>query len=338
MSTCSTNTSGNGYVGRSGTSRYLPRTSFLDAQLAYESLKIIDIDQAITNLDTALKNYNKITCVPNTSPKTYPGSPLIFFPGQDKRDDLETIIVKDDKKFPRPGDMPRGYMHFFGSNVPPNTTLKSYYFSKYKNSNDDVIYISLSNPVTRTDQPVYYLMTNSNTFNDTSNDTCIPTAEDLDVKKVAVEAAFTPIADYYSNITSLNTTLQNYISKAATNIVESDSKLTSEERYTNRIHPENTMRARESMMPELRITTLPYLLAISVFMASLSIFLIFQINGFSGQLNIPASLSSLLSSPASGSIPFYENPMVLGGLLIICLVIAIIFGVLYFHSKNTNRE
>lgn len=246
MSTCSTsnNTGYSPTTATSGTSRYLPRSSFLEAQLTYESLGTIDIDKAVKNLDNALKNYNEISCVSQVSPKT---------------------------------------------NLSPD------------------------------------LMT------------CNPTTPDLPRKKLTVEVAFAPIADYYSKLTNLNTTLQEYIDTAANNIVNFDSTLASEERYENRIHPENTMMARESMMPELRITTIPYLIAISVFMASLSIFLIFQLFGFSGQLNLPSSLISLFSSPASGSIPFYENPMIIGGVGIILVVMTIIFAVLYFRSKNTNR-
>jgi hypothetical protein len=254
MSTCSTpNTSG--YSVTSGTSRHLPRSSFLEAQLTYESLGTMDIDEAVRNLDKALKNYSEVTCVSVPSPPKLSDSPL---PGSSK------------------------------------------------------ITLQVSN-------------------------TCNPTSIDSGVKKLAVEAAFAPIADYYSKLTDLNTTLQSYIDKAANNIVDFDSTLESEERYENRIHPENTMRARESMMPELRITTLPYLIAISVFMASLSIFLIFQLIGFSGQLNLPTSLIALFSSPASDSIPFYENPMIIGGVGIILVVMTIIFAVLYFRSKNTNK-
>jgi hypothetical protein len=189
--------------------------------------------------------------------------------------------------------------------------------------------------------PVYYSPPGSSPTTQSGilggSGTCSPSAPDLAIKRVAVESAFAPIADYYSKLTKLNTTLQDYISKAANNIEDSESKLASEERYRNRTHPENTMMARESMMPELRIRSIPYLLAISVFMASLAIFLIFQINGFSGQLNIPNSLINFFTFPASGSVPFYENPMFLAGIGIILAVTTIIFAVLYFRSKNTNK-
>jgi uncharacterized BrkB/YihY/UPF0761 family membrane protein len=72
-------------------------------------------------------------------------------------------------------------------------------------------------------------------------------------------------------------------------------------------------------------------------MALLSIFLIFQTLGFSGQINLPPSLSAWLSSPAS-PIPFYKNPMVLGGVSILLLVTLVIFIVLYYRAKNTNSK
>lgn len=146
--------------------------------------------------------------------------------------------------------------------------------------------------------------------------------------RVALESAFTPIAEYYSKLVDINTNLQAYINSAAKTLADSDPKLLSEERYSNRIHPEESVEAREPTMgliPELRVTTLPYIIGISVFMASLSIFLIFQSFGFNGQINIPPSLNEMviwLTSPAD--VPFYMNPMVLGGILIMVFVVAII--------------
>jgi len=156
----------------------------------------------------------------------------------------------------------------------------------------------------------------------------------------AVETAFAPIAEYYEKLVNINTTLQNYINSTANSISESDPHLLSEERYMNRIHPEESVLAREStygILPELRVTTLPYLLSASVFMACLSIFLIFQMLGFSGQINLPPSVTMLLSSPAS-NVPYYQNPMVLGGSAIVLVISTVIFGILYFQAKNTNRR
>lgn len=153
----------------------------------------------------------------------------------------------------------------------------------------------------------------------------------------SIDTAFSQIADHYSRLTDINSKLQKYINKASSDI--SNINL-SEERYINRIHPEESVLAREStygLIPELKTRSIPYLLGVSVFMALLSIFLIFQTLGFSGQINLPPSLSAWLSSPAS-PIPFYKNPMVLGGVSILLLVTLVIFIVLYYRAKNTNSK
>ena len=159
--------------------------------------------------------------------------------------------------------------------------------------------------------------------------------------QLAVETAFVPIAEYYSKLVNINETLRKYIAKTAKDLADSDPRLINEERYSNRVHPEESMMPREAshgLIPELRQSSLPYLISISVFMATLSIFLIFQMNGFSGQINVPPSVAAWFASPAPDAIPFYKNPMVLGGITIIALSGLVIFAVLYFQAKNTNRS
>ena len=155
----------------------------------------------------------------------------------------------------------------------------------------------------------------------------------------AVEAAFAPIAEYYSKLVNINESLRKYIAKAAKDLSDSDPRLINEERYSNRVYPEESSMAREAtygLIPELRQTSLPYIISVSVFMATLSIFLIFQMNGFSGQINIPPSVAAWFASPAPDATPFYQNPMILGGVTIIALSGVVIFAILYFQAKNTN--
>jgi hypothetical protein len=157
----------------------------------------------------------------------------------------------------------------------------------------------------------------------------------------AVETAFAPIADYYTKLVNINESLRKYIAKTAKDLSDSDPRLINEERYSNRVYPEESTMAREAtygLIPELRQTSLPYLISISVFMATLSIFLIFQINGFTGQINVPPSVAALFASPAPDATPFYQNPMVLGGVTIIALSGVVIFAILYFQAKNTNSS
>jgi len=158
--------------------------------------------------------------------------------------------------------------------------------------------------------------------------------------EATLSTAFAPISDYYIKLSTSITSLQKYIDAAATNINDSSPRLLNEERYTNSIHPEQSMEAREaswSFFPELRMSSFPYLISASVFMASLSIILIFNMFGFSGQVNLPSSITQLLSSPAS-SLPFYQNPMFLSGVAIILLISTVSFGVLYYKAKNTNNS
>jgi len=314
--------------------KHMPGSSFLEAQLSYESLGTIDIDEAITTLHNALQNYNKITPGSRVSQISYSGSPLNFVGGGDVQlyNNNQEFVLLNDNKFPISGA--NGYV-ITGPNIPPNTVIASYRMGKSNpSSRYDVIFMNLSNPVPNVDTslPVYYSPPGSRQESPVST----PSGRDLQSRRMLVESAFAPISEYYTKLVKLNISLQNYISKAATNIEESDNTLASEERYKNRTHPEETVRARESYFPELRITTIPYLLAASVFMASLSILLVFQINGFTAQLVIPNSFINMFIFPA-GEVPFYKNPMVLGGIGIILMVMVIIFAVLYFRSKNTNK-
>lgn len=156
-----------------------------------------------------------------------------------------------------------------------------------------------------------------------------------------VETAFAPIAEYYSKLVSINDSLRKYINKTAHTIGNSDPRLINEERYSNRVYPEEAVMPREAsygFFPELRQSSLPYLISVSVFMATLSIFLIFQINGFSGQINVPPSVSAWFASPAANAVPFYQDPMILGGIAIIGVSGLVIFAILYFQAKNTNRS
>ena len=145
-----------------------------------------------------------------------------------------------------------------------------------------------------------------------------------------------PISTYYSTLADAISLLEKYIKKASKNISDSNPRLLNEERYSNKVNPEESMEARESsfsLVPELRISSLPYLIALSVFMASFSILLIFNMSGFSGQLGIPPSIIQWINPPAS-PVPIYYNPIILAtaGISVIGLVIA--FGVLYYKDRR----
>ena len=164
-------------------------------------------------------------------------------------------------------------------------------------------------------------------------------------RKTAVETAFIPIADYYAKLTRVNKMLQKHINKTAKLIADSEPMLTSEERYANRVYPEETVVSREVLggfFPELRATSLPYIISISVFMALLSIFLILQMNGISAHLNLPFSLPDLLKQVESPA--FYEALMentvvIIGIFFFVALLLLTIMGIsinYYFRANNTN--
>ena len=94
----------------------------------------------------------------------------------------------------------------------------------------------------------------------------------------AVEAAFSPISEYYSKLLYIQTNLQTYLEKATKDVAEG-SQL-NQERYENRIHPEESVKSREIMLgivPTLKPSSIPYIMTASISMACLTIFMIFQI-------------------------------------------------------------
>lgn len=163
---------------------------------------------------------------------------------------------------------------------------------------------------------------------------------DNSTKYEAVKTAFLPISTYYAKLTQITTNLQTYLKEASSNVSELQSRLLSEERYDDRVHPAESTQAREvlyGLFPTLRLTAIPYILTASVFMAVLTIFLIFQMVGVSGQLNLPPAFALWLSTPSTAP-PLYKDPMVLGGTAVVFIASTIIFGVLYFRAKKQNTN
>jgi len=160
------------------------------------------------------------------------------------------------------------------------------------------------------------------------------TTTDENLQKV--KDSFQPIADYYTKLTGISKNLQEYLKESSNYVADSQNRLLNEERYDDKVHPEESTKSREIMyglFPLIRVTSLPYLLAAGVFMACMTIFMVFQMAGVSGQLNLPPGLVQWLSAPATG-LPFYKDPMVLSGAVIILAATVIIFAVLYFKGKD----
>jgi hypothetical protein len=165
---------------------------------------------------------------------------------------------------------------------------------------------------------------------------------DNSAKYEAVKRAFLPISTYYAKLTQVTTNLQKYLKEASSNVAELQGRLLSEERYDDRVHPAESTEAREvlyGLFPSIRLTAIPYILTAGVFMAILTIFLIFQMGGVTGQLNGPPALNLLISTLINPP-PLYKDPMVLAGTAVVFVACTIIFAVLYFRAKkqNTNSQ
>jgi len=159
------------------------------------------------------------------------------------------------------------------------------------------------------------------------------------VNSSAIEPAFAPIAQYDSELTEINRLLTKYINESAKTISEVSPISMEEERYNNRVHPEESVASREVTMgifPTLRSSSVPYIIAVSIFMASISIIMVFQMFGFTAQLSVPQSFMEFFNTPAT-AIPFYQTPLFLSGVSIILLVSVVIFAILYFKARNTNK-
>lgn len=153
----------------------------------------------------------------------------------------------------------------------------------------------------------------------------------------AVESAFAPIANYYQDLSDINLKLQTFLDKASTLVEKSQDVLINQERYYNRVNPEESVESREilfGILPSLKVRSIPYILAAGVFMACMSIFMIFQLGGMSANLNLPPALVTWWSTPSVGP-PFYKNPLVLSG-VIIALVVALTIVLIqnYFITKK----
>ena len=166
----------------------------------------------------------------------------------------------------------------------------------------------------------------------------------MDALRRDLTSTFQPIGDYYTKLLSVKNRLNTFLEKASDRVVESKDPILNEERYNNRANPEEAVKPRElvfGLFSELKPTSVPYLLASGVFMACISLLMIFQMFGFTGQINLPPALSELpgkLSAAAASSpVPFYENPMILSGLVILLGAGVIGLGIMYYKAKQTSK-
>jgi hypothetical protein len=146
---------------------------------------------------------------------------------------------------------------------------------------------------------------------------------------------------YTDQMKVINAKLNTYMKNASKKYPILQDMSASEERYDNRVHPEESTAPRELMyglFPKFRQSSLPYILTAGVFMSLLSIFIVFQMVGITGQVNLPLYITQRFTTPAGTiPLPFYKNPMILGGLVVVLTAALISYIILYYKAKNTNK-
>ncbi len=158
------------------------------------------------------------------------------------------------------------------------------------------------------------------------------------VSPADISGAFQPIGQYYSNLLDIKKRLNKFLEDASDEIGESQSYLANEERYDNRGHPEKSVTSKEiayGLFSEVRPSTVPILMALGTFMASVSILMIFQMVGFTSQINVPPAIIAFqtwLATP--GQVPAYQNPMILGGIITVLSVAVVLLGLMYLRSRQ----
>jgi hypothetical protein len=160
-------------------------------------------------------------------------------------------------------------------------------------------------------------------------------------RETAVTTAFTPISNYYTNLTTVTTSLQKFLDQASTYVADSDDGLINEERYENRVYPERSVHAKEilfGMVPTLKTRSIPYILASGVFMSLITIFLVFQLGGVTGHINVPPAVQMYALAPFFGIYGIAMNPMVQGGVIVIVLIFGVLGIMKYSEWAKTNSK
>jgi hypothetical protein len=150
--------------------------------------------------------------------------------------------------------------------------------------------------------------------------------------------AFEPISQYYSNLISIKKRLNDFLECSSKKLQDANPYSINKERYSERANPKEAVMPRElvfGLFSQLRPSSVPIVMAAGVFMSCLTLLIIFQMFGFTGEIHAPPAVMqgySWLSTP--GATPLYQNPMVLSGLSIVLGAAVIILGIMYYRSKK----
>lgn len=158
-----------------------------------------------------------------------------------------------------------------------------------------------------------------------------------------VSRAFEPISNYYANLLAIKVRLSDFLERASDDVVDLRETMENKERYENRAYPQYSVKPRElvyGLFSELRPSSVPIVLAAGVFMASISILIVFQMFGFTGQINVPPAISGLTASSVIGQTPgpWYSNPVIMSGVSILLGVVIVVLVVMYYKAKENNKR
>ena len=155
--------------------------------------------------------------------------------------------------------------------------------------------------------------------------------------RTALATAFQPIGEHYANLNSIKQRLNKFLecsSQQISNASTTSGGSINEERYNQRANPQEAVMPRElvfGLFSELRPSSIPIILAAGVFMSCLSLLMIFQMFGFTGEIHIPPALSTNQPLGEAFVKALVQNPMVLSGLSILA---GVALAILYFRSKK----
>jgi hypothetical protein len=158
------------------------------------------------------------------------------------------------------------------------------------------------------------------------------------IAQKALTDAFEPISQYYSNLISIKKRLNDFLECSSKKLQDANPYSINKERYSERANPKEAVMPRElvfGLFSQLRPSSVPVVMAAGVFMSCLTLLIIFQMFGFTGEIHAPPAVMqgyTWLSTP--GTTPLYQNPMVLSGLSIVLGAAVIILGVMYYRSKK----
>ena len=156
----------------------------------------------------------------------------------------------------------------------------------------------------------------------------------------AIQNKFDPISTYYEGLTEVNEGLRKLLKDSGQSVADADMVSASQERYNERQHPDQAVKARELMgglFQTLRPGTIPILLSVGVFMVAMSFFLLLQYLGVTASIGVPPAIAGLFVQ-TQGALPFWRSPMFLTFAVVGLLITTLVFAGLYYSISITKKK